>query len=141
MHDLFPQKKPPTLSAITLGFVVATFLPPVILGWLAVSGVPDLQSREVWAMAIPLVASVVVGIVLGCWVSSDAPVGCAILLSPFIPAGFCFVLGLGIELWKQNVPFPRTLFMACAMFPIILLLCVPTAGVFILTRWLVKGRV
>lgn len=54
------------------------------------------------------------------------------------PAGFWCVLGVGIELWKHDVPVPRTLLMACAMFPIILLLSTPAAGVFILTRWLVR---
>jgi hypothetical protein len=83
----------------------------------------------------------VVGIILGCSVSSDLPVGCAILLSPLIPAALCFAILLGMVLWTQEQSFLRGLAWSFMLSLMALLLSTPTAGVFVLTRWLVKGRV
>jgi hypothetical protein len=141
MHDLYPQKRPPTLLAITWGFVIATFLPPAVFCWFVVAHAPDGHSGEIWQMVIPIALAAGVGIVLGCCVSNDLPVGCAILLSPLVPMAFWFVLAVGMGLWRQEFPFSRILAFACMPLPAILLLSTPTAGVFVLTRWMMKGRV
>lgn len=144
MHNLYPQKQPPTLSAITLGFVIATFLPPVAYFWLNGGSLSheDVQSPGWWiVVAMPIAMSLIVGIILGCSVSSDLPVGCAILLSPLIPAALCFAILLGTMIWTQEQPFSRALAWTFLLSLMALLLSTPTAGVFVLTRWLVKGRV
>lgn len=141
MHDLYPQKQPPTMSVVTWAFVIASFLPPLFYCWWSGMLAPDRSAREWWPVAIPIAMSVVVGIVLGCWVSDDCPVGCAILLSPLIPTGLCFALMMGMMLWESERPFVGALLWTFFLSLMAFALSTPTAGVFVLTRWLVKGRV
>jgi hypothetical protein len=141
MHDLYPQKQPPTLSAVMWGFVIASFLPPIAFCWWTGLLAQDTSAREWWQVVIPIVMSLVAGVVLGCCVSSDLPVGCVILLSPLIPTALCFALVSGILLWTREMPFSRACAWTLLLSLMALALSTPTAGVFVLTRWLVKGKV
>jgi FtsH-binding integral membrane protein len=141
MHDLYPQKQPPTMSAVTWAFVIASFLPPLVFCWWSASLAQDTSAREWWPVAVPIALSLVVGIVLGCWVSDDCPVGCAILLSPLIPTALCAALIMGTMLCYDKRPFSGALAWTFVCSLMAFALSTPTAGVFVLTRWLVKGRV
>lgn len=141
MHDLYPQKQPPTMSAVTWAFVIASFLPPLVFCWWSASLAQDTSAREWWPVAVPIALSLVVGIVLGCWVSDDCPVGCAILLSPLIPTVLCSALIAGMMMWTKERPFSGACLWTLIWSVIVFALSTPTAGVFVLTRWWVKGRV
>ncbi|RBP46368.1 hypothetical protein DES53_102759 [Roseimicrobium gellanilyticum] len=102
---------------------------------------PEKALEEWWRIVVPLVVAAVIGVALGCWVSSDLPLGCAILLSPLIPTTLWFTFGVLMAAWSRDEFFSRP-YVWMWVWPLIaFLLSTPTAGVFILTRWLVKGRV
>lgn len=140
MHDLYPQNQPPTMSEAPWPFVIGSFLPPVAFcGWSGLLA-QDTSAHEWWPVAISAAVSVIVGIILGCFVSDDCPVGCLILMSPLIPTALCAAFIMGLMLWYDERPFSGALAWTFVWSLMAFVLSTPTAGVFVLTRWLMKGR-